>query len=106
MRTGKHKKWALLIVVLLLILLLPLPMTRNDGGSIDFCAVLYRCTVWHKINPAYQDGPSTEPKFLTGVSFPFSFHPGIAGAYTGSVNRLIIGRFPSHLCSKKADDKN
>lgn len=38
--------------------------------------------------------------------FPFSFHPGIAGACAGSVIRLIIGRFPSHLCSKKADDKN
>ena len=62
-------------LLLLLILLLPLPMTRNDGGSIDFCAVLYRCTVWHQINPAYQDGPSTEPKFLTGVSFAFfPFH--------------------------------
>ena len=47
MRTGKHKKWALLIVVLLLILLLPLPMTRNDGGSIDFCAVLYRLSLIH-----------------------------------------------------------
>ena len=71
----KHKKRAVVIVVLLLILLLPLPMTRNDGGSIDFCAVLYRCTVWHQINPAYQKGASTEPEFLTGVSFAFfSFH--------------------------------
>ena len=80
MRTGKHKKRAVLIVLLLLILLLPLPMTRNDGGSIDFCAVLYRCTVWHQINPAYQDGPSTEPKCLTGVSFaffPFHFIQGL-----------------------------
>lgn len=81
MRTGKYKKRVLLIVVLL-ILLLPLLMTRNDGGA--SISVLFYTTV--------RCGTRSILLIKTGLPrsgishrrhlclFPFSFHPGIAGA--------------------------
>lgn len=43
------------IIVLLVILLFPIPMKLKDGGSIEFKALLYSVTKYHKLAPENSD---------------------------------------------------
>lgn len=45
----------IVIIVLLVILLLPIPMKLKDGGSIEFKALLYSVTKYHKLAPENSD---------------------------------------------------
>ena len=60
----KNKKVIILIVVIIaLILLFPIPMFLNDGGSIEYRALLYTVTKYHKLAPIgseYIDGIGIE----------------------------------------------
>lgn len=46
------------IILVLVILLLPIPTKLKDGGSIEFKALLYSITKYHKLTPVghYIDG--------------------------------------------------
>ena len=48
------------VVILLIIMLIPIPGKLKDGGSIEYNAILYSVTKYHKINPestkGYDDG--------------------------------------------------
>ena len=44
-----------IIVVIFLILLIPIPFKLRDGGSIEFKAILYTITKYHKLNEISED---------------------------------------------------
>lgn len=46
----------ILIIILLVILLFPIPMKIKDGGSIQFKALLYSVTKYHKLDEGADDG--------------------------------------------------
>lgn len=52
------------IVLLGFILLIPRPIALNDGGTIEFKAIIYKITKVHKLvleeNASYQDGIKIE----------------------------------------------
>lgn len=50
------------IIVLLVILLFPIPMKLKDGGSIEFKALLYSVTKYHKLAPA-----NAEKEYIDGI---------------------------------------
>ncbi|MGN1270181.1 MAG: DUF3221 domain-containing protein [Clostridia bacterium] len=50
------------IIVLLVILLFPIPMKLKDGGSIEFKALLYSVTKYHKLTPA-----NAEKEYIDGI---------------------------------------
>jgi len=44
------KKVIITLVIILLILSIPIPVSRNDGGTIEYCAVLYKVISWNQFN--------------------------------------------------------
>lgn len=50
------------IIVLLVILLFPIPMKLKDGGSIEFKALLYSVTKYHKLAPE-----NSEKEYIDGI---------------------------------------
>jgi len=44
------KKWIIILIIIIsLILLVPIPMRLKDGGSIEFKALLYTVTKYHRL---------------------------------------------------------
>ena len=41
----------LVIIIVLIILLIPIPRYLNDGGSVEYRALLYKVTDYHKLEP-------------------------------------------------------
>lgn len=61
------KKVIILIIIVGIILLFPIPMHLKDGGSVEYKALLYTITRYHKLAPtdegqdvAYIDGVGIE----------------------------------------------
>ena len=67
---SKRVLWGV-IAFLLCLCLVPVPMSRNDGGTVEYCAVLYRYIVWKELAPE-----ETGEEYLTGTTldlFPNNF---------------------------------
>lgn len=60
----KKKVIILIIVIVALILLLPIPMHLKDGGSVEYKALLYTITKYHKLAPVEE---GTDIKYIDGV---------------------------------------
>ncbi len=71
----KNKKLIIFLIILLVLSIIPLPIMRNDGGTIEYNAILYQVIIWHEINPSavYDENGryvvGAQPQFLTGTSF-------------------------------------
>lgn len=52
----KKKNILIIIVIIALILLIPIPMKLKDGGSIQFQALTYSVTKYHKLSHEVEDG--------------------------------------------------
>ena len=70
------------IIILLVLCLVPFPIMRNDGGTVEYNAILYKVIVWKQLNPkAVNDSNGKyinngEPRYLTGTDLyiiPFNF---------------------------------
>ena len=69
----KHKKVLLIVSSVILVLcLIPMPMRLKDGGTVMYCAVLYKVVVWHQLRPAEENQSEL---YRVGVDFyPFPFN--------------------------------
>ena len=49
----KKKRFLLIVIIIiaLIILLVPIPRYLNDGGSVEYRALLYKVTDYHKLEP-------------------------------------------------------
>lgn len=54
----------LVIIVILLILLFPIPLHLKDGGSVEFRALLYTVTKYHKLAPVKENEQS---EYIEGI---------------------------------------
>lgn len=54
----------LVIIVILLILLFPIPLHLKDGGSVEFRALLYTITKYHKLAPVKENEQS---EYIEGI---------------------------------------
>lgn len=79
----KGQKRALWITAIIFVLcLIPIPIRRKDGGTVEYCALLYRYVDWKILNsPDEAEGPSgTDATYLTGHRFdlfPFNFQEAV-----------------------------
>ena len=66
----KKKLIIVSIIIIALILLIPIPMKLKDGGSIEFKAILYKITKYHRLSSTEED-----VKYIDGIAIeiPFSF---------------------------------
>ena len=86
------KKIILVIIVLIaIILLFPIPMRLKDGGSIEFRALLYKVTKYHRLAPidaesGYIDGIGIE---ILGVEI-FNNTDKIAESYGQTVENTTL----------------
>lgn len=62
----KNKKIIIIsiVVIFILILLIPVPMKLKDGGSVEYRAILYKITKYHKLA---LDSESGDSKYINGV---------------------------------------
>lgn len=58
----KKKILIIVIIVLLVMLLFPIPMKLNDGGSIEFKALLYSVTKYHKLA-----SENSDKEYINGI---------------------------------------
>ena len=60
----KNKTLVVLIIVILFILLIPIPMYLNDGGTVEYKAILYKISNVHRLTgdleKEYEDGTIIE----------------------------------------------
>ena len=60
----KNKSLVVLIIVILFILLIPIPMYLNDGGTVEYKAILYKISNVHRLTgdleKEYEDGTIIE----------------------------------------------
>ena len=58
------KKVIIMVIFVLLVLLVPIPMSLNDGGTIEYKALLYKVSKIHRLNAnsltGYEDGITIE----------------------------------------------
>ena len=59
----KKKSIVILIIIIGLILLIPIPMKLRDGGSIEFKAILYTITKYHRLT-VKENG---EAQYIDGI---------------------------------------
>ena len=93
------KKIILVIIVLIaIILLFPIPMRLKDGGSIEFRALLYKVTKYHRLAPidaesGYIDGIGIE---ILGVEI-FNNTDKIAESYGQTVENTTLPYIPDGM---------
>ena len=58
----KNKLLLIEIVLIVIILLFPIPMKLKDGGSIEYKAVLYKVTKYHRLAPM-----ESETGYIDGI---------------------------------------
>ena len=59
-----------ILLIALILSMISFPVSQNDGGTVVYCAVLYRITFLHRIDDTQTTG------YLTGTTvyvFPFNF---------------------------------
>lgn len=87
----KKKILIVVIVAVLLILLVPIPMYLNDGGSVEYRALLYTVTKYHRLAPI-----ETESGYIDGIGIKilgveiFNNTDKIAESYEETVERTKI----------------
>ena len=59
----KKKLIIVSIIIIALILLIPIPMKLQDGGSIEFKAILYKITKYHRLSSIEED-----VKYIDGIA--------------------------------------
>lgn len=59
----KKKLIIVSIIIIALILLIPIPMKLKDGGSIEFKAILYKITKYHRLSSIEED-----VKYIDGIA--------------------------------------
>ena len=60
-----RKKGLLIIIfIIAIILLIPIPMKLNDGGSIEYKAILYTITKYHKLASIEEN---TDVEYIDGI---------------------------------------
>lgn len=59
----KKKLIIVSIIIIALILLIPIPMKLKDGGSIEFKAILYKITKYHRLSSTEED-----VKYIDGIT--------------------------------------
>ena len=59
----KKKLIIVSIIIIALILLIPIPMKLKDGGSIEFKAILYKITKYHRLSSTEED-----VKYIDGIA--------------------------------------
>lgn len=70
-KKSKTKKRVLILMVIVFFLMcIPTVNKYRDGGTVEYRAVLYTYTKWHKLNP---DGPEEYIIYNEFKLFPFNF---------------------------------
>ncbi len=63
------KKIALIVVIVLaIIMLFPIPLHLNDGGSVEYKALLYTITDVKRLNPAIEEDNGNGKLYLEGIT--------------------------------------
>ena len=60
----KKKVMMLVLIIIGLILLFPIPMHLKDGGSVEYKALLYSITKYHKLAPIEE---GKDMKYIDGI---------------------------------------
>ena len=91
----KNKVILIIVVLIAIILLFPIPMRLKDGGSIEYSALLYKVTKYHRLAPmetesGYIDGIGIE---ILGVEI-FNNTDKIAKSYEQTVENTTLPYIP------------
>ena len=86
------KKIVLIVIILIaIILLFPIPMRLKDGGSVEYSALLYKVTKYHRLTPM-----ETESGYIDGIGIKilgveiFNNTDKMAESYEQTVERIKI----------------
>ena len=66
----KQIKYIIIIIVVLIILLFPIKLTREDGGTVEYKAILYTVRFFQEINSSYESGFY---EYREIIVFPFNY---------------------------------
>ena len=70
----KRKKVLLIVLSIILVLcLIPMPMRLKDGGTVMYCAVLYKVVVWHQMLPVGENQSDIYREGINFYPFPINF---------------------------------
>ena len=108
MRLNMKKKWWILIIILVaIILVFPTKKICNDGGTVEYSALLYKVINWNRIRVFEENKTGTEVYF-----FPKNFHsleyydpprPEAIAIYDG--DNFVTANIGTYQWSKEVDGK-
>ena len=102
------KKWWILIIVVAIILVFPIKKECNDGGTVEYSAILYKVIKWNRIRIYEENKTGTEvyffPKNLHSLEYYDDIRPE-AIAFHGE-NGLVVANTGTYSWSKEIDGTN
>jgi len=101
-----RKRWYILsIIVILIILFFPIRRMANDGGTVEYSAVLYKVIKWNKLRVFEENKTGTEiywfPENLHSLDYYDAPRPEAVAFFDG--NRLVVANTGSYQWSKAVD---
>lgn len=114
----KNKLWILITIIVIAILIVPNKKVCNDGGTIEYSAILYKVIKWNRIRPYEENKTGTEvyffPKNLHSLDYYDDIRPEAIAVYNENSNEddiltedeLVIANVGSYSWSKEVDGEN
>ena len=101
----KKKWWILIIILVAIVLVFPIKRVANDGGTVEYSAVLYKIIKWNRIRMYEENKTGTEvyffPKNLHSLEYYDPPRPEAIAVYNGE--DYVVANIGTYQCSKEVD---
>jgi len=102
----KKRWWILIIIAVILILIIPIKREANDGGTVEYSAVLYKVIKWDRIRMYEENKTGTEvyffPKNLHSLEYYDAPRPENIAIYANDED-FVVANIGTYQWSKKVD---
>ena len=101
----RKRWWILIIILIVIILLFPSRKMVNDGGTIEYSAVLYKVIKWNRMREFEENKTGTEiywfPKNLHSLDYYDAPRPDTV--VFGDENQMVVANIGTYQWSKQVD---
>ena len=102
----KKRWWILIIIAVILILIIPIKREANDGGTVEYSAVLYKVIKWDRIRMYEENKTGTEvyffPKNLHSLEYYDAPRPENIAIYANDED-FVVANIGTYQWSKKVE---
>lgn len=104
----RSKLWIFVMIVILIILVFPIKKECNDGGTVEYSAILYKVINWNRMRIYEENKTGTEVHFFPNNFHSLEYYDDIrpeAVAFYGE-NGLVVANIGTYSWTKEVDGVN